>query len=1148
MNNKKLLIGGVNQDDAEYLLDPKEYLNALNIRFASTESGAVGRLSSIEGTTLKAVTLNSSGARVTWNPPAGTNQVIGSFSDTVNRRLFWFNWNSNSDHGIYCYAADQDVIYTVLLNDNVTGGLNFQQNKFIHSVAMVDNLLYWTDDVNEPRRININSGIAAYHPTYFSVDRPYALPVDQSIITIVRPQPAFAPTAAYTNQAAQGDAIYSDGFQAAYRFVFKDKEVSVFSSLSKLVRNAEAGYIDFTIPTSQKIPQDVDKIELAVRYYSDKRMIVFRTWDRAVDEAKFNAHNAGTAGQLTYRFYNKEVGVAVDNATSVKLYDSVPVQAGTLEIARNRLFLGDTLTGYDTPRTTSLSLSQNSSSAADDLVCYKSGGSYKFGVIFYDAFGRSSGVVTKDTLVYTTPDRIETPTDMVTSVGWTLSNTNAINQIPVWAKYYSIVRTRARNKSFFIQFKPSEIKEVARNTDGTYNLSATSTNRIGWGFRLNDLSSYGLGYSLNAGDVALVYNGSDIFRLNVTDTFSDYVITEFGGTFTTSDTVIVEIYSPAAQATNEFYFETGDKYTVTNAGTVSRQYGTTSGTITGDVVLRTRSGLSGYYAEVMNENDKIWKQWSDNTGRTFLEITDTVKRRTTNVSFSNVYGVGVNGLSTFDVLDFYLMPIELGTLERLVLTSKVQLEGNVMLGIFTEESASIYLGESQVFDATGAAFLAKSSGVIGQVNVMRGSFGTIHPESVFEWQGSVVFFDANKGVWVRYDVNGLFPISLNKMAKYFRKVGQDIVRIDQTEYSYASPNQPIRVLGAIDPYHGEYISQMPRMFVNPKNEVLVDMELASTNYNFTTAAATLSVSPGSLSGFTYEQGTGPSTGQSFTVSGSGLNVNGTITVTGSTDYEVSLDDSNYADTVIYSYSGTSTSRGVYVRLKQGRAFGSYNSQTVAVTGSGQTANLTVSGTVSASTTPLLVATPNVLSGINYTQGSGPSATSVYALTGTALTPGSGNITINIPSGYEASSDGTTWNETSMTVAYTGGALASTNISVRLKAGLSAGTFNSTMSISGGGASTSVSLFGTVFSTGGGITYYRYSPVGRGATPAQACNEFFNNPVALFSDRDTDTFGAGAQLFVNGSGTPFSGFGYVFMNGANYDVSGNVITGFSTIQC
>lgn len=1148
MNNKKLLIGGVNQDDAEYLLDPKEYLNALNIRFASTESGAVGRLSTIEGTTLKAVTLNSSGNRVTWNPPAGTNQVIGSFSDTVNRRLFWFNWNSNSDHGIYCYAADQDVIYTVLLNDDVTGGLKFEQDNFIHSVAMVDNLLYWTDDVNEPRRININSGIAAYHPTYFSVDRPYALPVDQSIITIVRPQPAFAPTAAYTNQASQGDAIYSDGFQAAYRFVFKDKEVSVFSSLSKLVRNAEAGYIDFTIPTSQKIPQDVDKIELSVRYFSDKRMVVFKTWDRAVDQAKFTAHNAGTAGQLVYRFYNKEVGVAIDNATSVKLYDSVPVQAGTLEIARNRLFLGDTVTGYDTPRTTTLTLSQTSSDSADDLVCYKSGGSYKFGVVFYDQFGRSSGVVTNDTLVYTAPDRIETPASMVTSVNWTLSNTNAINQIPVWAKYYSIVRTRARNKSFFIQFKPSEIKEVARNTDGTYNLSATSTTRIGWGFRLNDLSAYGLGYSLNSGDVALVYNGTDVFRFNVTDTFSDYVITEYGGTFTTSDSVIVEIYSPAAQATNEFYFETGDKYAVTNAGTVSRQYGTTSGSVVGDVVLRTRSGLSGYYAEVMNENDKIWKQWSDNIGRTFLEVTDTVKRRTTNVSFSNVYGVGVNGLSTFDVLDFYLMPIELGTLERLVLTSKVQLEGNVMLGIFTEESASIYLGESQVFDATGSAFLAKSSGVIGQVNVMRGSFGTIHPESVFEWQGSVVFFDANKGVWVRYDVNGLFPISMNKMAKYFRKVGQDIVRIDQTEYSYASPELPIRVLGAIDPYHGEYISQMPRMFVNPKNDVLVDMEVASTNYSFTTAAATLSVSPGSLSGFTYEQGTGPSTGQSFTVSGSGLNVNGTITVTGSTDYEVSLDDSNYADTVTYSYSGTSTSRGVYVRLKQGRTTGSYNSQTVAVTGSSQTANPTVSGTVSASTTPLLVATPNVLSGINYTQGSGPSATSVYALTGSALSPASGNITINIPSGYEASSDGTTWNETSMIVAYTGAALASTNISVRLKAGLSAGTFNGTMSISGGGASTSVSLFGTVFSTGGGVTYYRYSPCGRGATPQQACGELFNNPVALFSDRDPDTFGIGAQLFVNGTGTPFSGFGYVFMNGANYDVSGNVITGFSSIQC
>lgn len=1153
---KKLLVKGVNQDDSEYLMDAGEYLNALNMRFASTEDGSIGKMSSIEGTVVKNQTINSSGATITWTLPAGTNEVIGSFSDTVNRRLFWFNWNSNGSHGIYCYNADADRIYTVLLSTDVVGGLNFQRNRFIHSCGLVGDLLYWTDDYNEPRRVNINSGISLYHPTIITTDRPYVLDtggkMDSTIISLARPMPAFAPAAAYTNVAAEGDAIFADGFQACYRFVYKDKEVSVFSPLSKMIRVAEKGYIDFSIPTSQKIAQDVDKVELAVRYYSDKRMIIFKTWDRAVDLGRFTAHNSGTAGQLTFRFFNKEIGVAVDNATAVKLFDSVPLLAGTMEIARNRVFLGDTLTGYDTPRETSLAINQSTSTAADKIVTYKSGATYKFGVIFYDKFGRSSGVVTKDTLTVTIPDRIETPTTAVTNINWTLSNAGTVaNQIPSWARYYSVVRTKARNKSFFLQFRPSEIKNVARNTDGTYNLAATQ-NLIGLAFRTNELSNYGLGYTLNQGDIAVIYNGSDAISLNVIDTFSDYVITEFTSLVTTSDTVVMEIYSPAAQSTNEFYYEVGDKYLINNPGTVNRQYGTTSGSIGGDVVLVQRTKTApGYYTEVMNLNDKVWRLWLDNTGKTFLEVNDTVKRRPTNVSYSNVFSFGVNGLSTFDTLDFNLLPIELGAIEKLVLTSKVQLEGNVMLAICSQDTASVYLGESQVFDATGASFLAKSSGVIGQVNVMRGSYGTIHPESVTEWEGSVIFFDANKGAWVRYDVNGLFPISAFKMQKYFRKAGQDIMNYfkNPSEYNLATPDQPLRVVSAIDPYHGEYLSTMPRMFIEPKNEVLADMEISSTSYNFSTVNPSIVAEPDTLTGFSYVEGSGPSASQSFVVTGTGLNIGGSITITGSSDYEVSLDNVNFLSSLSYTYLTSSSTRTVYVRLKALLATGSYNSQVINVSGSGASDTVTVSGSVSANPNPVIILNPTVLSGFTYITGAGPSASQTIAMTAANLSPASGNITVTAPTDFEVSSDDVSFSN-SITVAYTGGTLASTNVYVRLKAGRSEGSYLSqVLTASGGSASATANLSGTVTGGGGTPTLYRYI-VGLGNTVGQACSDSIEGPSAVFSDRDTDTFGVGAMIYTNGTGTtPLTGWSFIFINGAVWNVTNSgLITGYSNIQC
>jgi len=71
---------------------------------------------------------------------------------------------------------------------------------------------------------------------------------------------------------------------------------------------------------------------------------------------------------------------------------------------------------------------------------------------------------------------------------------------------------------------------------------------------------------------------------------------------------------------------------------------------------------------------------------------------------------------------------------------------------------------------------------------------------------------------VRYDANGLFPISAYKMMNYFRKVGAD-----------ALSGKP--VLAGFDPYHGEYLIMSPMSTVYPQSELLADMEYASTSYS-----------------------------------------------------------------------------------------------------------------------------------------------------------------------------------------------------------------------------------------------------------------------------------------------------------------------------
>lgn len=110
----------------------------------------------------------------------------------------------------------------------------------------------------------------------------------------------------------------------------------------------------------------------------------------------------------------------------------------------------------------------------------------------------------------------------------------------------------------------------------------------------------------------------------------------------------------------------------------------------------------------------------------------------------------------------------------------------------------------------------------------------------------------------------------------------------------------------------------------------------------------LTADPATLTGFTYVEGFGPSASQNFSASGLSLDpADGTITVTGSTNYEVSDDDITFGGSVLLPYTGGElAATNVYVRLKSGLAEGIYDSENIAITGGGATqVDVTVSGEV-----------------------------------------------------------------------------------------------------------------------------------------------------------------------------------------------------------
>ena len=121
-----------------------------------------------------------------------------------------------------------------------------------------------------------------------------------------------------------------------------------------------------------------------------------------------------------------------------------------------------------------------------------------------------------------------------------------------------------------------------------------------------------------------------------------------------------------------------------------------------------------------------------------------------------------------------------------------------------------------------------------------------------------------------------------------------------------------------------------------------------------TSEPVITVSPLTLTGFTYIEGNGPSDEQTFTVNG--LNLNNNITITETTHFEISLTSGNnfnaQSSITLSPVGGNVEEITIYVRMKAGLAIGNYEDEdiTVACTGLGAI-EVTCSGSVNEAPVP-----------------------------------------------------------------------------------------------------------------------------------------------------------------------------------------------------
>lgn len=521
---KNTILSGINNDDDLRLLSEGEYTNLQNARIGISEYGKGLRLENIPGTSL-----------VTQGvyPPYGVHFTIGSCIDGQRNYLIYANWNSFNDHGIYAYDFATGTTYAIVYDTQIVGGLNFSKSYRIdRNMYVVGDLLFWTDNNNEPKCINYIAGIKFNQPSYVTDVAPYYFPIKyQSSTLIVRP-PIYVLTAAkQTDGSITNNFISLNSFQFTYQYVFINNQ---YSALADYSLNVPANFKDDTynnilvkIPFAEFIDNEVQQINLIAKYGNTGTSFIVKSWNKenTQDADEIFSHNLGNV-QLQYQFYNNVVGIAVDNVTSVTQFSNVPLKSKTLVPARDRIILANNTLGYDTPMATS-SLSVTTGTSGSDTTIFKSGGTIKLSIQFFDRFKRKCGAVVTSVKVVI-PYRTYTQSTFVNAINWSLNNTNAVNEIPDWAYYYQILWSKNLNNLYFIQGMVQEMYYAKKDNDGVYTFTETQFNKTttaALAVNISTFNALGIGYSYSEGDLAVLYRYTDTnYYLKVLGQYGNYVL------------------------------------------------------------------------------------------------------------------------------------------------------------------------------------------------------------------------------------------------------------------------------------------------------------------------------------------------------------------------------------------------------------------------------------------------------------------------------------------------------------------------------------------------------------------------------------------------------------------------------------------------
>ena len=450
------LASKMNKDLDDRLIPSNEYKDALNVAVSNSEDSDVGALENI--------LQNTNVYPISEEAYIGNNngKIIGRVVDPANDNiyLFYTNYTDTSPDGLSNHQASSSGVdtYSAIVRYNpvfsgsstlmVNGKfLNFSETSPIHGINIVEDFLFWTDNRNQPRKINTRTANAdRFH--YTSEDNvsvakyaPYT-PIDlyksysgthkttmKDVSSQYLPDGTTANPDYNANYAGDSNYLEDKFVRFSYRIKYEDGEYSIMAPFTQIafIPKQDGSFLagDENLAFKSTIvafmENKVDQISLVINLpdtannlkenYKIKEIdILYKESDKiaisvldTIGISEIEAQSLAT-NVYEYSYQSRKPVKTLPQNQSTRVYDKTPVRALAQEVSGNRVIYGNFVNKHTAPAHLDYQVTVNqkfSSGSSDDNWSYieypehtiKRNRNYQVGWVLSDRYGRQSDVI-----------------------------------------------------------------------------------------------------------------------------------------------------------------------------------------------------------------------------------------------------------------------------------------------------------------------------------------------------------------------------------------------------------------------------------------------------------------------------------------------------------------------------------------------------------------------------------------------------------------------------------------------------------------------------------------------------------------------------------------------------------------------------------